>query len=80
MRMSAPSPRSPRNPSPGPVSGSLMAWAPTLWVRGLTPQGPGSPVGDPCFDGGSTWVPPDLKESVFTPCCFSSSPGDWRGS
>lgn len=34
-----------------------------------------SPVGDPCFDCGSTWAPLALKDSVFAPCCFSSSPG-----
>lgn len=40
----------------------------------------GSPVGDPCFDCGSTCAPLDLKESVFAPCCFSSSPRGCRGT
>lgn len=68
---------------PKPRGGKWLPRGPDPGHSGLgsgTPeQSPGSPVGDPCFDCGSTWAPPDLKESVFAPCCFSSSPREWRG-
>lgn len=39
------------------------------WVLGAL-----LPVGEPCLDCSSIWAPLVLKERVFVPCCFSSSP------
>lgn len=48
----------------------------SAWAR--KGRSPVSPVGDPCFDCGSPWAPADLTESVFVPCCLSSSPKEGR--